>query len=79
MATVDDLIDLECILLQQFDSNKQNWIRVINRMVPEKAASLLKANLYLKNLSSNESLTNEQKNATKTLLNCFVSITEYGD
>lgn len=48
-------------------------------MVPEKAASLLEANLYLKNLASNKSLTSEQKNAIKTLLSCFVSITEYGD
>ena len=79
LATVDDLIDLECILLQQFDSNKQNWIRVINRMVPEKAASLLEANLYLKNLANGKSLTSEQKNSIKTLLNCFVSITEYGE
>lgn len=79
LITIDDLMDLECILLQQFDSNKQNWIRVINRMVPEKVASLLEANLYLKNLSSQKSLTSEQKGAITTLLNCFVSITEYGD
>lgn len=72
-------MELECILLQQFDSNKQNWIRVINRMVPEKVATLLEANLYLKNMSSNENLTSEQMGAVKTLINCFVSITEYGD
>lgn len=71
------MIDLECIILQQFDSNKQNWIRVINRMVPERAASLLEANLHLKNISNNQNLTNEQKNAINTLLSCFVSITEY--
>lgn len=71
------MIDLECIILQQFDSNKQNWIRVINRMVPERVASLLEANLHLKNISNNQNLTNEQKNAINTLLSCFVSITEY--
>lgn len=74
---VDDLMDLESVLLQQFDSNKQNWIRVINRMVPEKAVTLLEANLYLENLSKNKNLTSEQGNAVTTLLNCFVSITEY--
>lgn len=79
LASIDDLIELECILLQQFDSNKQNWIRVINRMVPEKVASLLEANLYLKNMTSFTNLTSEQRGAIKTLLNCFVSITEYGD
>lgn len=79
LASIDDLIELECILLQQFDSNKQNWNRVINRMVPEKAASLLEANLYLKHLSTNGNLTNEQRNAVNTLLSCFVSITEYDD
>lgn len=77
LAIVDDLIDLESVLLQQFDSNKQNWIRVINRMIPEKAATLLEANLYLEGLSQQKSLTSEQNNAIKTLLNCFVSITEY--
>lgn len=77
LATVDDIIDLECILLQQFDSNKNNWVRVINRMVPEKAASLLEANLHLKNFAANKNLTHEQRNAIKTLLTCFVSITEY--
>lgn len=79
LATVEDLIDLENVLLQQFDSNKQNWIRVINRMIPEKAASLLEANSYLEDISTKESLSNEQRNAVKTLLNCFVSITEYDD
>lgn len=72
-------MELECVLLQQFDSNKQNWIRVINRMVPEKVASLLEANSYLKNMSTHKNLTSEQKGAVKTLLNCFVSITEYGE
>lgn len=74
---VDDLIDLESVLLQQFDSNKQNWIRVINRMVPEKAVTLLEANLYLKDLFKKKHLTSEQRNAVTTLLNCFVSTTEY--
>lgn len=48
-------------------------------MVPEKASSLLEANLYLKNMRRNEHLTNDQQNAVTTLLNCFVSITEYDD
>lgn len=77
LVTVDDLMDLESVLLQNFDSNKQNWIRVINRMVPEKAVTLLEANLYLKDLSTTKSLTSEQRNAITTILNCFVSITEY--
>lgn len=79
LASIDDLVDVESVLLQQFDSNKQNWSRVINRMVPEKAASLLEANAHLKNIRRKENLTNEQKNAIQTLLNCFVSITEYDD
>lgn len=48
-------------------------------MVPEKAASLLEANLYLKNMANGKGMTSEQKNSIKTLLNCFVSITEYGE
>lgn len=81
LASLDDLVDIENVLLQHIDSTKQNWIRVINRMVPEKAASLLAANVHLKNMTTSTQIlhTNEQKNAIHTLLNCFVSITEYDD
>lgn len=72
-----DLVQMADIWMEHFESNKQNWIRVINRMVPEKADSLLKANTHLKNMESNKSMSSDQRNAVKRLLNCFVSITEY--
>lgn len=77
LATVEDLPAVESVLMQHHDSTKQNWIRVVNRMVPEKAASLLAANLRLKNMYANETCGIEQRNALQTLLTCFVSITEY--
>lgn len=77
LATVDDLLGIESVLLQHLDSTKQNWIRIVNRMVPEKAASLLAANLRLKNMLAHETCGIEQKNALQTLLTCFVSTTEY--
>lgn len=79
MSTINDLVDVANIWIENIDSNKQSWIRVINRMVPEKAVSLLEANLYLKKIETSESLTSQQKNAVHTLLNCFVSTTEYDD
>lgn len=79
LATLDDLSEIENILLQHMDSTKQNWIRVINRMVPEKAASLLAANVYLKNIYSTGNVSSKQKHALHTLLTCFVSITEYDE
>lgn len=79
LATVDDLVGIENVLLQLLDSTKQNWIRIVNRMVPEKAASLLAANLRLKNMYTQEAHGIEQKNALRTLLTCFVSITEYDE
>lgn len=77
LATVEDLLGVENVLMQHLDSTKQNWIRVVNRMVPEKAASLLAANLHLKNMHADETCGIEQKNALHTLLTCFVSVTEY--
>lgn len=77
LATVDDLLGIENVLLQHLDTTKQNWNRVINRMVPEKAASLLAAHFRLKNMYANEAGGIEQKNALHTLVTCFVSITEY--
>lgn len=77
LALAEDLPLLENILMQHLDSTKQNWQRVINRMVPEKAHSLLMANLHLKNLLENETLSGEQKSAVQTMLECFVTATEY--
>lgn len=79
LATTNDFIVIENVLMQHIDSTKQNWIRVINRMVPEKAANLLAANLHLKNILSNDKLTSDVKNSLNVILDCFVSITEYND
>lgn len=77
ICTLPDLVNMAAIWMEHFESNKQSWIRVINRMLPEKADSLLKANTRLKLLLTDEVLAVDQRNATQTLLSCFVSITEY--
>lgn len=77
LAIGDDWTEMKDILLQHVDAVKQNWIRVINRMVPERAASLLAANLHLKNELKLERLTAEQKASLSVLSSCFTSITEY--
>lgn len=68
---------MAAIWMEHFESNKQSWIRVINRMVPEKADSLLEANTRLKAVMSSDALAIDQRNATEVLLGCFVSPTEY--
>lgn len=77
LLTPDDLHNVENILLQHHDSTKNNWIRVINRMVPEKSANLLMAHLHLENFSAWNAITPEQSTSLQRLLSCFVSITEY--
>lgn len=77
LLTPDDLPEIENIVLQHHDSTKNNWLRVINRMVPEKSATLLMAHLHLENFSAWNTITPDQATSLQTLLSCFVSITEY--
>lgn len=72
----DDLLACTNELFPKVDIVHQYWARVINRVLPEKAAPLLAAHLKLKNFNVNL-LNSEQKNALKVLRDCFVSVTEY--
>ncbi|KAI9581843.1 HEAT repeat-containing protein 6 [Glossina fuscipes] len=63
----DDLPMLEKHLLQYLDTIRNTWVRVINRMVPEKAAPLLSCSIMLKQLLKDGNLTREQKSSVKTL------------
>lgn len=72
----DDLIACTNELFPKVDTVHQYWVRVINRVLPEKAAPLLSAHLKLKNFNTSV-LNSEQKNAVKVLCGCFVSVTEY--
>lgn len=81
ISTPADWIEMADIWMEHIDSNKPSWLRVINRMVPEKADSLLQANIHLKRCFSDHklSLTSEQRNSLKVLVNSFVSATEYDE
>lgn len=78
-CTVDDIVEFENTLLPYIDTTTQNWSRVINRMIPEKAVSLLATNLHLKELQKRANLSQDQKRALETLSVCFVSVTEYDE
>uniref|UniRef100_A0A1A9VP31 HEAT repeat-containing protein 6 n=1 Tax=Glossina austeni TaxID=7395 RepID=A0A1A9VP31_GLOAU len=64
----DDLVMLEKHLSQYLDTIRNTWVRVINRMVPEKAAPLLSCSIMLKQLLKHGNLNREQRNSVKTLL-----------
>lgn len=78
-CTVDDIVELENTLMPYIDTTTQNWSRVINRMVPEKAVSLLATNLHLRELQKRANIPKEQIRALETLSLCFVSVTEYDE
>lgn len=57
--------------LHRFDSIAAKWLRVLNRMVPERAASLLAAGVHLKTLKT-EQMNLEHQNAIKEICMCFI-------
>lgn len=72
MAKMEQLVVMEKDVLR-FDSTKRNWSRVINRMIPEKATSLIAAAMRLEGLST-EVVKNDQQKALTTLTTTFESI-----
>lgn len=72
----EDLVHCASELMSRVDTIHKYWMRVINRVLPEKAAPLLAAHLKLKNYCQ-DGLNYDQKNAVRILTNCFVSVTEY--
>lgn len=71
-ATIDQLVMMEKDVLR-YDSTKTNWSRVINRMIPEKATSLIEITVRLQNLLSDVS-KHDQKKALATLTSTFESM-----
>lgn len=57
----------------RYDSTKVNWSRVINRMIPEKATSMIAAAMRLQNLLTDVS-KHDQRKALITLTSTFESI-----
>ncbi|XP_058828789.1 HEAT repeat-containing protein 6 [Topomyia yanbarensis] len=72
LATRDDLLAMSNELLPLFDTVRQNWDRVINRILPEKAAKLFEAHVKLKELQPTVRNA-ETRGAVEMILNCFAS------
>lgn len=70
-STIDDLIMLKRCLLRYIENISEAWIRVINRMIPEKVATLLCCTLHLNELMKQNYLTNEQINTIELLSDVF--------
>ncbi|KAJ6634291.1 HEAT repeat-containing protein 6 [Pseudolycoriella hygida] len=71
-AKADQLVVMEKDVLR-FDSTKTNWTRVINRVIPEKATSLITAAMRLQNFLSDVSKPDQRK-ALSTLTTTFETI-----
>lgn len=78
-CTAHDMPELANALLPHIEIATQNWSRVINRMIPEKAIQLLAASIHLTCLLDKGNVTQEQRRALDTLSSCFVSMTEYDE
>ncbi|XP_055378340.1 HEAT repeat-containing protein 6 isoform X2 [Condylostylus longicornis] len=74
LAKNDDFNQLK-INLNNIEIVKQIWKRVISRIIPENASPLINCSIYLKNTlkENNTSLSLEQKNNLKILIECFIS------
>lgn len=77
LSTKDDFILMKNELISSIDLTRNNWTRVTNRVLPERAAPLLSVSLKLKELLENGGLIGEQKSAVQTLSSCFIPLTEY--
>ncbi|XP_055629394.1 HEAT repeat-containing protein 6 [Toxorhynchites rutilus septentrionalis] len=72
LASREDLIAMSQELLPLFDAVKQNWDRVVNRILPEKSAKLIEANVKLKELEP--TLRNgDARSAAEMISKCFHS------
>ncbi|XP_058066119.1 HEAT repeat-containing protein 6 [Anopheles bellator] len=77
LASGDDVSPMAAVLLPLYDAVRQNWVRVVNRILPEKSALLLEAHHVLleqrRPQGRKERLPNESvpDSAWNLLLKCF--------
>ncbi|XP_055530262.1 HEAT repeat-containing protein 6 [Wyeomyia smithii] len=70
LATKEDLVAMGNELLPLCDAVRQNWDRVVNRILPEKSAKLLETRVKLKGLQQSLQ-TSEVRSAFEVIFNCF--------
>ncbi|XP_055704201.1 HEAT repeat-containing protein 6-like [Phlebotomus papatasi] len=71
-----DLLEMQEQLMPHLEMTRENWSRVTNRIVPERATPLLMATQKLKDLMG-QKLPPDQLMASNFLASCFISPTEY--
>lgn len=73
-----DLVAMMGPVISLFDVTKQNWSRVINRILPEQGSCLISAANKLKDLVNNAAkLSPEAREAAALLASCFAPPLEY--
>lgn len=74
-----DLIGMKLAVVPLFDVIKQNWFRVVNRILPEQGAYLISAASKLKDLAKggNKLLSADVREAVALLASCFAPPIEY--
>lgn len=78
ICDVRDLVAMKLSLVPQIDLTKQNWFRVINRILPEQGACLISAANKLKEMEKNNSrLSPDIRESVALMATCFVSPVEY--
>lgn len=70
---LEDAILMKNELFPLIDITKQNWNRVLNRLVPEKSASIINASAKLSEMES-QAKNSEQKHAINIMNSCFKPI-----
>ena len=71
LMLIEDTLAMKNELFPLIDITKQNWERVLNRLLPEKSATLLSATRKLKEWDQSNAKSPEQKNALRILFACF--------
>lgn len=71
LMLMEDTVAMKNELFPLIDITKQNWERVLNRLLPEKSATLISATGKLKEWLQNKPKSPEQKNALQIMFSCF--------
>lgn len=78
LAEERDLVPMKVALMPLFDVTKQNWFRVVNRILPEQGANLISASNKLRELTKGgRRLSPDVREAVMTMANCFAPPLEY--
>lgn len=68
IAGPSDVVEMNNVLIPLFETSKQNWYRVNNRILPEKSTLLL---IKLSDMLKISQLNTEQKSAILHMNACF--------